>query len=87
MFNSSGNKFNSETIKEHTEKFVDLELKINMLLGKINALVDENNKIVDCIKLLDRKIEILASHFQLKYNGNSYILIRKNYVQRNNKDK
>lgn len=65
------------TLKEHTEKLFSFDLRMNLLQESINEQAKLINKLLDCVKLLDRKLKMLEGYFQLEYKGNSYISTRK----------
>ena len=64
-------------ICEHSNKLVSLAMKINLLQEGLNEQIRQNNRLVDGIKLLDRKFDLLAKHFQLEYKGGVFISKRK----------
>lgn len=66
-------KYLPDTVKIHSKELVSLRLENNILKEKVDDLVDRNNRLVDCVKLLDKKLTLLSDCFQLEFDGTKYI--------------
>lgn len=71
------NKDLSIIIKKHTDELVTLNLGLNSLQTELNAQILQNNRLVDVVRELSKKIDLLAKCFQLEYNGITYVKRRK----------
>lgn len=70
-------KWVKDSLTEHSGKFLSVDLRINACMEGINEQIRQNNRQLDYLKQLDRKVDLLAKHFQLEYKGGVFISKRK----------
>ncbi len=70
--------------RELNKLYSDLEIRISTLeidllafKNKADELVETHNKIIEGLKFFNKKLDILAKHFQLEYKKGTYISKRK----------
>lgn len=62
-----------ENIKAHSNEIVSLNLIVNGNEEVLNQQIRVTNRLIDAVKLQERKLDLLAKSFQLEYNGNTYV--------------
>ena len=70
-------KWVKDSIKLQANELASLDIAIQKTIASVNEQVRSLNKQLDYIRQLDRKVDLLAKHFQLEYKGGVFISKRK----------